>query len=216
MWGVRGDTTAGQDWYNSIFAQYAQWGVDFIKIDDMVNNDTRTYHQAEVEAIAKAIRNSGRSIVLSLSPGPMLTANATNLNANANMWRMVNDFWDYNGLSTLADVFTAAGNWQAITSLTAGHWPDGDMLPLGYLGPRNEWHASGQTTFTKNEQVTIMSLWSIIPSPLIFGGQRSVPLIGQLDPGPAHQRGGDGGQPGYQRHPRQTDRPARQHRGVDT
>jgi alpha-galactosidase len=170
MWGVRGDTTAGQDWYNSILAQYAQWGVDFIKVDDMINNDTRNYHQAEVDALAKAIRNSGRSVVLSLSPGPMPTANAADLNANANMWRMVNDFWDYNGLSTLADVFTAAGNWQAITSLIAGHWPDGDMLPLGYLGPRNEWHASGQTTFSRNEQVTIMSLWSIIPSPLIFGG----------------------------------------------
>ena len=170
MWGVRGDTTAGKDWYNSIFAQYAAWGVDFIKIDDMVNNDTHTYHQAEVDAIHQAIQKSGRSIVLSLSPGPMPSANASDLNGNANIWRMVNDFWDYNGLSTLADVFTAAGNWQAITSLTAGHWPDGDMLPLGYLGPRNEWHTSGQTTFTKNEQVTIMSLWSIIPSPLIFGG----------------------------------------------
>jgi alpha-galactosidase len=170
MWGVRGDTTAGQDWYNSILAQYAQWGVDFIKVDDMINNDTVTYHQAEVDALAKAIHGSGRSVVLSLSPGPMPTANAADLNVNANIWRMVNDFWDYNGLSTLADVFTAAGNWQGVTSLTAGHWPDGDMLPLGYLGPRNEWHASGQTTFTKNEQVTIMSLWSIIPSPLILGG----------------------------------------------
>jgi len=170
MWGVHGDTQAGQDWYNSIMSQYAGWGVDFIKIDDMVNNDTQTYHQAEVDAIAKAIKNSGRSIVLSLSPGPMQTAWATNLNTNANIWRMVNDFWDFNGLSTLADVFTAAGNWQGITSLTQGHWPDGDMLPLGYLGPRNEWHASGQTTFTKNEQVTIMSLWSIVPSPLIYGG----------------------------------------------
>ena len=44
------------------------------------------------------------------------------------------------------------------------------MLPLGYLGPRCEWHASGETTFTHNDQVTIMSLWSILPSPLIFGG----------------------------------------------
>lgn len=170
MWGVRGDTTAGQDWYDSIVSQYAQWGVDFIKVDDMINNNTVTYHQSEVDALQKSIQGSGRSIVLSLSPGPMRTANAADLNGNANMWRMVNDFWDYNGLSTLSDVFTAAGNWQAVTSLTVGHWPDGDMLPLGYLGPRNEWHASGQTTFSKNEQVTIMSLWSIIASPLIYGG----------------------------------------------
>jgi hypothetical protein len=100
----------------------------------------------------------------------MLTENAVSLNANANMWRAVNDFWDYNGLSNLSDVFNAAGNWQAVTTLTAGHWADGDMLPLGYLGPRNEWHASGQTTFSEAEQVTIMSLWSIMPSPLMFGG----------------------------------------------
>jgi hypothetical protein len=44
------------------------------------------------------------------------------------------------------------------------------MLPLGYLGPRNEWHESGQTTFTPNEQVSIMTLWSMLPSPLMFGG----------------------------------------------
>jgi alpha-galactosidase len=170
MWGVRGDTAAGQAWYDALFAQYASWGVDFIKIDDMVNNNTTTYHQAEVDAIRASINKSGRSIVLSLSPGPMLTMWATDLGANANMWRIVNDFWDYNGLSTLTDVFTAAGNWQAVTALSAGHWPDADMLPLGYLGPRDEWHASGQTTFSRNDQVTIMSLWGIMPSPLIFGG----------------------------------------------
>jgi hypothetical protein len=170
MWGVNGNTAAGQAWYDSIFAQYASWGIDFIKIDDMVNNNTTTYHQAEVDAIRKSIDKSGRSIVLSLSPGPMLTMWSADLGANANMWRIVNDFWDYNGLSTLADVFTAAGNWQGVTGLAAGHWPDGDMLPLGYLGPRNEWHASGQTTFTTNQQVTIMSLWSVMASPLVFGG----------------------------------------------
>ncbi len=174
MWGVRGDTTAGQDWYNSLFEQYAAWGVDFIKIDDMLNNDTRTYHQAEVDAIRKAIDKCGRSIVLSLSPGPndpaWFSSSASHLATNANMWRAVNDFWDYSALTDLPGVFTAASTWQDVTGLGAGHWPDLDMLPLGYLGPRNEWHASGQTTFSKNEQVTIMSLWGIMPSPLMFGG----------------------------------------------
>jgi MYXO-CTERM domain-containing protein len=44
------------------------------------------------------------------------------------------------------------------------------MLPLGYLGPRNEWHASAQTAFSRNEQVSIMTLWSMLPSPLMYGG----------------------------------------------
>jgi hypothetical protein len=174
MWGVRGDTAAGQAWYDSLFQQYAAWGVDYIKIDDMLNNTTRVYHQAEVDAIRRAIDKSGRSIVLSLSPGPddpsWLPNSSSHLNGNANMWRVVNDFWDFNALTDLPGVFRAASTWQGVSGLSPGHWADLDMLPLGYLGPRNEWHASGQTTFTRNEQVTIMSLWSMLPSPLMYGG----------------------------------------------
>lgn len=172
MWGVHGDMPAGQAWYDAIFAQYAQWGIDFVKVDDMINNQVNplNYHQTEVDAIGSSIDKTGRSIVLSLSPGPMQTSNSADLEANANMWRMVNDFWDVNGLSTLPDVFTASGNWQATSGLTAGHWPDADMLPLGFLGPRCPVHASGPTALSHNQQVTVMTLWSILPSPLIFGG----------------------------------------------
>ncbi len=172
MWGVHGDMPAGQAWYKSIFTQYAQWGIDFVKVDDLINNQVTPliYHQPEVDAIRSAIGSTGRTIVFSLSPGPMQTSDLADLEANGNMWRMVNDFWDVDGLSSLPDVFTAAGNWQATSGLSAGHWPDGDMLPLGYLGPRCPVHASGPTAFSHNQQVTVMTLWSILPSPLIFGG----------------------------------------------
>lgn len=174
MWGVRGDTAAGQAWYDALFAQYAEWGVDFVKIDDMLNNSTKDFHQAEADAIKNAVDKTGRSIVLSFSPGPddpsWLPNSAASLNKNANMWRVVNDFWDYNALTDLPGVFREAEAWQGVTTLTPGHWADLDMLPLGYLGPRNEWHASGQTQFGNNEQVTIMTLWSMLPSPLMFGG----------------------------------------------
>ncbi len=112
--------------------------------------------------------------MLSLSPGPddpsWLPNSSSHLNGNANMWRVVNDFWDFNALTDLPGVFRAANTWQGVSGLSPGHWADLDMLPLGYLGPRNEWHTSGQTTFTRNEQVTIMSLWSMLPSPLMYGG----------------------------------------------
>jgi len=177
MWGVRGDTAAGQAWYDSLFAQYASWGIDFIKIDDMLSNTSRVYHQAEVDAIKKAIDKSGRSIVLSLSPGPddpnWLPNSSSHLNTNANMWRIVNDFWD-TGDGPLCDLncaFLAVRTWGGVAGLTPGHWADADMLPLGYLGPRKEWTGGNhQTNFTKNEQVTVMSLWTMLPSPLIFGG----------------------------------------------
>jgi alpha-galactosidase len=179
MWGVRGDTAAGQAWYDSIFAQYAEWGIDFVKVDDMIKNNAQpfVYHQAEVDAIRQAIAKTGRSIVLSLSPGAMQPADVVHLNANANMWRIVDDFWDLNGSSTLPDVFTAAAAWQALPGIDVGHWPDADMLPLGFLGPRSQKRPSpgSATVFSHNEQVTIMSLWSILPSPLMFGG--NVPAL---------------------------------------
>ena len=172
MWGVHGDTAAGMAWYDSIFAQYAAWGVDFVKVDDMLNpySAPPAYHQAETDAIRAAIDKTGRSIVLSLSPGPMQTRDVANLNADANMWRIVNDFWDTNGLSSLTDEFSATGNWQATSGLVVGHWPDADMLPLGYIGPRCPVHASGPSGLSHNQQVTVMSLWGILPSPLVFGG----------------------------------------------
>jgi alpha-galactosidase len=177
MWGVRGDTAAGQAWYDALFAQYASWGIDFVKIDDMLNNSTKQYHQAEADAIRKAIDKSGRSIVLSFSPGPddasWLPNSSANLNTNANQWRIVDDFWDPNDgpLCDLNCAFNEIKTWAGVGGLTPGHWPDADMLPLGYLGPRKEWTGGNhQTNFTKNEQVTIMTLWSMLPSPLIFGG----------------------------------------------
>ena len=60
-----GDTPAGQAYYDSLFRLYAAWGLDFVKVDDM----SRPYHTAEIEAVRKAIDKCGRTIVLSLSPG---------------------------------------------------------------------------------------------------------------------------------------------------
>jgi alpha-galactosidase len=52
-----------------------------------------------------------------------------------------------------------------------GHWPDADMLPLGFLGPTPGWGTPRNTRLTHDEQRTILSLWSIFRSPLMFGGE---------------------------------------------
>ena len=164
MYGVRADTDAGKAWYDSIYQQYADWGVDFVKVDDMMNPyGGNVLHTTEVQAVHNSIAKTGRSMVLSLSPGPNQTKDVAVLNANANMWRQVNDFWDTNGLSSITDEFTAAYNWSVTTGITPGHWPDADMLPLGTIGTR-------ACAFSHNQQVQVMSLWAIMPSPLIFGG----------------------------------------------
>ena len=59
------NTEEGQLYYNSIFDLYAEWGVDYIKIDDI----SRPVHKHEIAMISKSIDQCGRPIVLSLSPG---------------------------------------------------------------------------------------------------------------------------------------------------
>lgn len=165
MYGVKGDTEAGKAWYDSIYKQYAEWGVDFVKVDDMMNpyGAGQPLHSPEVVAVHNSLMKTGRSIVLSLSPGPTQTRDVAVLNANANMWRQVNDFWDTNGLSSMSNEFDAAYEWSKITTITQGHWPDADMLPLGTIGNR-------ACAFTHNQQVQVMTLWAMMPSPLMFGG----------------------------------------------
>jgi hypothetical protein len=162
MYGVDTSGPGGQDYYDSILMLYADWGVDYIKADDMGS----PYHAAEIEALGKAIRKSGRSIVLSLSPGPADVDQARHLIANAQLWRISNDFWDR--WEDVKNQFDLCRMW--IPYIGPDHWPDADMLPLGHIGIRAERGDNRQTRFTRDEQFTLMSLWCIFRSPLMMGG----------------------------------------------
>jgi alpha-galactosidase len=162
MFGVKGGTEAGQAWYDSILRLYASWGVDYIKVDDL----SAPYHASEIEAIRRAIDATGRPIVLSLSPGETPVGRAQHVALHANLWRVSGDFWD--GWESLNRQFDILGSW--LHERGPGHWPDADMIPLGHVGIRCS--AAGPdrwTRFTKDEQVTLMTLWSLESSPLMLG-----------------------------------------------
>ena len=162
--GVNMTKTGAQEYYNSLFELYAEWGVDYIKVDDIVF----PYHADEIEAVRKAIDNCGRPIVLSLSPGPAAICNPKHLRENANMWRISGDFWDK--WPALKRQLELCRDWAPL--VTEGHWPDADMLPLGKLNIRTELKNSPErfTNFSKDEQYFLMTLWSIFRSPLMIGG----------------------------------------------
>lgn len=170
MYGVNTDMPEGQLYYDSLMELYASWGVDFIKCDDIANsviyNGT---HKKEVEALRKAIDKTGRSMVLSLSPGPAPVDNGAFFQRTANMWRITDDFWDE--WSLLLNMFDRADKWSAMSR--SGNWPDCDMLPLGHIGIRSVDGPGGdrQTRFTKPEQKTMMTSWAMMQSPLIMGGE---------------------------------------------
>ena len=162
MYTVDAGKEGAQEYYNSLMSLYASWGVDFLKIDDL----SRPYHQAEIDMIRKAIDKCGRPIVLSTSPGETPIEKAAHISTHANMWRIIDDFWD--NWSQLNAHFALFEKW--IPYMGPGHWPDGDMLPLGRIGIRAERGDNRMSQFTKDEQHTLMSLFVICRSPLIFGG----------------------------------------------
>lgn len=159
MYGVDATRPEGQAYYNSIIRMYADWGVDYIKVDD-ISRPYDEVQKAEIEAIRKAIDKTGRPIVLSLSPGATPITAGEHVMNHANMWRITDDFWDRWGL--LLAMFERLDVWTPYRG--QGHFPDADMLPIGKI------EFNRPTNFTKNEQYTLMSLWAIGRSPLIFGG----------------------------------------------
>ncbi|MDE7376610.1 MAG: NPCBM/NEW2 domain-containing protein [Muribaculaceae bacterium] len=151
-----------QEYYNSCFDMYADWGVDFVKIDDL----SRPYHTGEIEMIRKAIDQTGRPIVLSLSPGETPLEAMDHVTSHANMWRTVDDFWD--NWPQLSYQFEVCAKWAPY--IAPGTWPDADMLPLGRISIRGERGEERWCRFTPDEQRTMMTLWTIFRSPLMFGG----------------------------------------------
>lgn len=162
MYGLKCDQPAARAYYESLFSMYAQWGVDFIKCDDIARE--YPHCEKEIELISAACRGCGRDMVLSLSPGPAPLEKAEHLKKHANMWRITDDFWD--DWELLKGMFERAEKW--CVHAAPGHWPDADMLPLGALrqcdGP------DGWTKFTQAQQRTLMTLWCMMRSPLMMGG----------------------------------------------
>lgn len=114
----------------------------------------------------RAIEKCGRPVVLSLSPGPAQIDRAWEYCKYANMWRITDDFWDEWNL--LKAMFARCEMWQ--DHVRAGCFPDCDMLPLGKLG-KGFGNGERETSFTREEQKTMMTLWCMFRSPLMIGAE---------------------------------------------
>jgi alpha-galactosidase len=171
-WGIK-DNAAGQAYYDSMLKLYASWGLDFLKVDCIATNP---YRPSEIRQIAEAIRKTGRPIVLSLSPGPTALDHASEVAKYAQMWRISGDRWDGWDIPHkesdefpfgLHGSFDRLAQWYSYAG--PGHWPDADMLPVGWLGPHPGWGEVRQSRLTHDEQRTEFTLWAIARSPLILG-----------------------------------------------
>jgi hypothetical protein len=161
---------------------YASWGLDYIKVDCISDHP---YRPTEIKQIAAAIRKTGRTIVLSLSPGPTALEHGAEVAEYAQMWRISDDHWDVWAPERkpgggdfpfgLKEEFDRLAQWSSYAR--EGNWPDADMLPWGWLGPHPGLGEARQSRETQDEQRTELTLWAIARSPLILGAN-----LTKLDP----------------------------------
>ncbi|OVA20827.1 Glycoside hydrolase [Macleaya cordata] len=163
---------AGRAFLRSLYQQYAEWGVDFVKNDCVFGDDLDA---DEIRVVSEVLEELDRPILYSLSPGTSVTpAMADDVSNLVNMYRITGDDWDkWEDVAAHFNVTRdfAAANMIGAKGLKGKSWPDLDMLPLGWLtdpGSNEGPHRKGNLTL--DEQRTQMTLWSMAKSPLMYGG----------------------------------------------
>lgn len=158
IYGVDMSKPGAQEYYNSQFELFAEWGIDFIKADDLINIP-------ELEGISKASRSCGRDIVLSVVPDHIPY---DVLRENVHMARTGPDFWDV--WQMVKEGFPIAA--KAVNEAQPGFWPDLDMLPIGKLGLKISYKGPDPriSNFNKEELHSLLTLWYISKMPLMIGG----------------------------------------------
>lgn len=157
IYGIDMSKPGAQAYYNSLFELFAQWGVDFVKADDM--------EEPDLIAVSKASRTCGRKIVLSIV-GSSIPRQVQK--ENSHMARLGADFWDVWEMLKRGFPLVA----KAVKDAEPGHWPDLDMLPIGKIGIKITYKGPYPriSNFTKDELSTLFSLWYISRQPLMIGG----------------------------------------------
>lgn len=169
---VQTNLGAGRAFLKSLYTQYAEWGVDFVKHDCIFGENINI---EEIKTVSEILKEFDHPIVYSLSPGKDATPQmAMQINSFVNMYRITNDDWDnwsdvqfhFNVSRDFADSSLIGAD-----GLRGKSWPDLDMLPLGWLtdpGVKEGPHRFSNLTL--DEQKTQLTLWGMTKSPLMFGG----------------------------------------------
>jgi alpha-galactosidase len=137
--------------------RFAAWGVDYLKYDYCGARDIYPVTQRNQEMLFRkmgdALRKAGRPIVYSLSQSGDFDIWRWGPQTGANLWRTtpdISDSWESMSQRGFRQLDLSA--WSG-----PGHWSDPDMLEIGNGG------------MTTDEYRTQMSLWSMLPAPLLAG-----------------------------------------------
>jgi alpha-galactosidase len=133
------------------------------------------YALDQIIAVSQAIDRTNRSMLLSISPGQANLETARQVMPYVDMFRISSDFWDE--YSNVVPHFQAAAKMEQYISSPIKNkkgryvMPDLDILPFGFIGsPEINGPPTHFSRFTQDEMITILSLWMICKSPLMYGG----------------------------------------------
>ncbi|MCB9856051.1 MAG: NPCBM/NEW2 domain-containing protein [Phycisphaerales bacterium] len=146
---------------------YAEWGIDYLKYDwcsysEIAKDDSLEELQKPYKIMRDALAACDRDIVYSLCQYGMGDVSTWGADVGGNLWRTTGDITDtWQSLSSIG--FGQAGLEQYAGP---GHWNDPDMLVVGQVGWGPTLHP---TRLSKHEQMTHITLWSLLASPMLIG-----------------------------------------------
>lgn len=144
---------------------YARWGVDLVKYDwcsygNIAKDSSLPEMKKPYELMGRLLRESDRDMVFSLCQYGMGDVWKWGAEVKGNLWRTTGDSGDeWNTVSNIG--FAQAGLEKYAGP---GCWNDPDMLMVGRLGGV----PGHPTRMTRNEQITQVTLWSMIAAPLLL------------------------------------------------
>jgi alpha-galactosidase len=147
--------------------QYAEWGVDYLKYDwcsygTIAKDRSRGELQKPYRLMRGALDQVSRDIVYSLCQYGWGDVWEWGGEVGGNSWRTTGDITDtWESMSTIG--FGQAGHERFAGP---GRWNDPDMLVVGWVGWGPRLHPTG---LTPHEQVTHITLWTLLASPLLIG-----------------------------------------------
>ncbi|MCX6344344.1 MAG: putative Ig domain-containing protein [Armatimonadetes bacterium] len=146
---------------------YAKWGIDYLKYDccsygEIVRPKEPEDFKKPYRIMDKALDSCGRDILFSLCQYGMGKVWEWGEEVGGNCWRTTGDINDSWG--SMSGIGFSQNGHEKFAG--PGHWNDPDMLVVGMVGWSANLHPSRLSYI---EQVTHISLWSLLSSPMLIG-----------------------------------------------
>jgi alpha-galactosidase len=145
---------------------FGKWGVDYLKYDwCSYDHHAKDRSLPELQkpyiVMQKALDTSSRDIVYSMCQYGDGDVWKWGEEVGGNTWRTTGDIQDT--WSSMANIGFAQNGHEKFAG--PGHWNDPDMLVVGMVG----WGKPHPSRLTPDEQVTHITLWSLLSAPLLVG-----------------------------------------------